>query len=303
MEASMSELKGWPGFEASRVRAEFLSAEQYMNCCDQVWSTDRRSTREVNPDRPQQGSLLYAKRDHVTKLFPMLGQRRTRITLITAEADESVGAKEKIPTQIASWFSTNACHPDVFSLPLGLGNSYCKVTVKADLLATVAGMPKTGLLYVNFRSETNPAIRVPIWESYEIGEREGWAMRCVGNSGPEEFVKAMASHRFVLCPRGNGIDTHRMWEALYVGSIPIVERHPALEAFSDLPILFVDRLDDITRNFLDESYGKMTSRYWNWEKLFLSWWRQRFEEERQKISAPVSWLEYLSGVIIKSRTS
>ena len=301
MEASMSDLKGWPGFKASRVRTEFLSAEQYMNCCDQVWSTDRRSTRAVNPDRPHQGSLLYAKRDHVKKLFPLLGQRRARVALITAEADESVGADEKIPRQIASWFSTNACHPDVFPLPLGLGNSYCKVTAKADLLASAAGTTKTGLLYVNFRPETNPQVRVPLWESYGEGVREGWATRCAGESSREDFVTAMAAHRFVLCPRGNGIDTHRMWEALYVGTIPVVERHMALEAFSDLPILFVDRLDGITRNFLEESYGQMTSRNWNWEKLFLPWWRHRFEEERKKISAPLSWLEYLRCVIVKSR--
>ena len=296
-ESSMSTQKGWPGFDASRVRSEFLSAEQYMKCCDQVWSTDRRSSREVNRTRPLQGSLLYAKRDHVEKLFPLLGQRRARIVLITAEADESVGISEKIPMQVAHWFSTNACHPDVSPLPLGLGNSYCKLTAKADLLATVAGMSKTGLLYVNFRPETNPEVRVPLWESYSEGERGGWVTRCAGGASSEEFVHSMASHRFVLCPRGNGIDTHRMWEALYVGSIPVVERHPALESFSDLPILFVDRIDGITRSFLEESYGKMTSMNWNWEKLFLPWWREQLEAERQKISAPVPWLEYLPSFV------
>ena len=296
MEASMSDLKGWPEFDASRVRSEFLSAEQYMKCCDQVWSTDRRSSREVNRARSLQGSLLYAKRDHVETLFTLLGHRRARIALVTAEADESVGSAEKIPSQIASWFSTNACHPDVFPLPLGLGNSYCKVTAKADLLATVAGMPKVGLLYVNFRPETNPDVRVPLWNSYESSEWNGVMTRHPGNVSQVDYVTAMASHRFVLCPRGNGIDTHRMWETLYVGSIPVVERHPALESFSDLPILFVDRIDGITRNFLEESYGKMTSGNWNWEKLFLPWWRERFEAERQKISAPVPWLEYLASL-------
>ena len=291
---------GWPGFDASRVRSEFLSAEQYMNCCDQVWSTDRRSSRETSRTRPCHGTLLYAKRDHVITLFPVLEQRRARVILITAEADESVGLSEKMPPQVAGWFSTNSCDPNVFSLPLGLGNSYCKVTAKADLLATVAGMPKTGLLYVNFRPETNPVIRSPLWESYTAGECEGWVTRCEGNASREEFVHSMASHRFILCPRGNGIDTHRMWEALYAGSIPVVERHPALEAFTDLPILFVDDLGGITRTFLEESYAGMIARDWNWEKLFLPWWQKRFETERRKISLSVPWLEYLSSLISKS---
>lgn len=31
----------------------------------------------------------------------------------------------------------------------------------------------------------------------------------------------MRGYRFCLCPRGNGLDVHRMWECLLVGSVPI----------------------------------------------------------------------------------
>jgi hypothetical protein len=39
---------------------------------------------------------------------------------------------------------------------------------------------------------------------------------------PKEFAMLAASFKFVACPRGNGVDTHRVWETLYRGSIPIV---------------------------------------------------------------------------------
>lgn len=37
-----------------------------------------------------------------------------------------------------------------------------------------------------------------------------------------KYASLAAKHRFVACPEGNGIDTHRFWETLYRGSIPIV---------------------------------------------------------------------------------
>ena len=42
--------------------------------------------------------------------------------------------------------------------------------------------------------------------------------------GRLKYLKAIMNHDFVLCPRGNGRDTHRLWETLYLGSIPIVKR-------------------------------------------------------------------------------
>jgi hypothetical protein len=37
-----------------------------------------------------------------------------------------------------------------------------------------------------------------------------------------EYIRELGKHYFALCPRGNGIDTHRFWEALYMGVIPIL---------------------------------------------------------------------------------
>lgn len=113
---------------------------------------------------------------------------------------------------------------------------------------------------------------------------------------PAECLTEMARHRFVLCPPGNGRDTHRMWEALYAGTIPIVQRHPALSAFSDLPILFVEDLVSVSPQQLEREYERMTSLSWNMEKLFLPWWRERLavaKAEVQGRAARLSWREFL----------
>ena len=39
-----------------------------------------------------------------------------------------------------------------------------------------------------------------------------------------EYLMALGRHRFVISPRGNGLDAHRTWETLLVGSIPSMRR-------------------------------------------------------------------------------
>ncbi len=36
-----------------------------------------------------------------------------------------------------------------------------------------------------------------------------------------QYLEVMSGYKFCLCPRGNGIDAHRVWECMLVGSVPI----------------------------------------------------------------------------------
>ena len=50
-------------------------------------------------------------------------------------------------------------------------------------------------------------------------------------------------------PWGNGIDTHRFWEALYLGSCPITVKHKNYSDFKNLP------------NFLND-YSELNYPFW-----------------------------------------
>lgn len=43
-----------------------------------------------------------------------------------------------------------------------------------------------------------------------------------GRLRPREYSILASSYRYIACPRGNGVDTHRFWETLYRGSLPVV---------------------------------------------------------------------------------
>jgi len=276
-------LKARKELAPDRVRADYLSAEQYMTGCDQVWSTDRRSDRRQDRSAPCPGQVVYFKSDHTEGFFRQLAGVRSRVVCVSAESDDTISERQPIPPQVGAWFSVNSVHPHVRAIPLGLGNSYCAVTAKAPELAGLAECAKPGLLYLNFNPSTNPTVRLPLWETYADPAKAEWATCRNGGTEKTTYLQELASHRFVLCPEGNGIDTHRMWEALYVGTIPIVRRHPALSGFSDLPILFVDSLHNINRNDLLETERLFVNKEWNYEKLFVSYWLQAIRKEKQKL--------------------
>ncbi|HEY6631215.1 MAG TPA: hypothetical protein VIZ90_07170 [Rhizobiaceae bacterium] len=63
-----------------------------------------------------------------------------------------------------------------------------------------------------------------------------------------------ASHPFVLSAPGNGLDCHRTWEALYLGSMVIARRSALDPLYDGLPVLLVDDWGDIRDRALLEEF-------------------------------------------------
>ena len=86
---------------------------------------------------------------------------------------------------------------------------------------------------------------------------------------------------FWLSPRGNGLDCHRTWEALYLDVIPIVWNSTITSLYRDLPILIVNSHLEITEDFLrrkleeisQNKYYRM-ARMYRFEKLQIAYWRR-----------------------------
>jgi hypothetical protein len=71
--------------------------------------------------------------------------------------------------------------------------------------------------------------------------------------------------RYALCPRGCGVDTHRFYECIYLGCVPIVLRtHTAFDRLyhpvTGFPCLVVERWADVTEELLDASYPECFSK-------------------------------------------
>lgn len=83
--------------------------------------------------------------------------------------------------------------------------------------------------------------------------------------GFEDYMHEISKHKFVLCQRGNGIDTHRVCETLLMGSVPVLEHSALDDMYSQWPCLLVDTFDTIdTTSFVweDVKYEAFLDVFW-----------------------------------------
>jgi len=94
------------------------------------------------------------------------------------------------------------------------------------------------------------------------------------DEGCISYLSKLRSSNFTLCPEGNGIDMHRLWETLYMGGIPIVKSNSAIDSLvSDLPVLVVQSWNYVlNQEYLEEQWHSLHRDKWNFSKLRTSYW-------------------------------
>ena len=238
--------------------------------------------------RIEQGDVWFVKRDFLSEFFQLLPCNCPQIKIVTQHSDYEVDddiVKTK-PSCVSFIFGSNttSTHNDAVPIPLGLGPSYCHLTPKSkDIKCKNTRKDRSRLLYANFRTETYPKERVSVFEKIQTMNDSDVTLVTPSKGGSDisVYLEELVSHMFSVCPRGNGIDTHRIWESLYCRTIPIVRYENAHRNFKDLPILFIDDWSILSEEYLHKEYERMTHTIWDYSKLSASWWGQQFKMEKQ----------------------
>ena len=135
------------------------------------------------------GNIVFCKIDYVLHLFEKLRLTRNRIVLVTGEGDLPCDEfrQRYIPENVVRWFATNVTspHPRVTALPLGIGSESDPVTLSGDQI--VSGryqvFSREKWLYVNFRPQTNPSVRQPVFDHFaRFSESHSWVTMEKGES-------------------------------------------------------------------------------------------------------------------------
>ena len=147
----------------------------------------------------------------------------------------------------------------VLPLPLGLESQrYRSAGQIRDFKKLPALNPSSrpiGVL-VAWNDETNLAERILAREEIS-GSQHCQELR---KRFPARYIHfLMRRSLFVACPPGNGMDTHRFWESLYLGSLPIILKRYEIPAFKGWPYFALNdwgELRNLSRNQLVEVYLK-----------------------------------------------
>ena len=268
---------------------EIISGQNLAARCDYVFAQMRDEGGRGVPVFAQNapalngGEVVFCKTDYILALHDVLNEcvpKHVPFSILTHDSDYPITREitRMFSSRPVRFYGMNMCCNTGHPVPIGVANSYCGITMKGqDLRKSTA---PTRLLYVNHRVETYPQDRAWLYPHFSC---KNWCT--VSQPYPKgdisRYREELLDHKFVLCPRGNGIDTHRLWEALYCGVIPVVVRHRTHSPLEGiLPILFVDNYSEVDERLLVECHERFSSTQWNTDALTVSWWMNRIRSEK-----------------------
>lgn len=173
--------------------------------------------------------IIYIKGDLIPRFFqkiwPVIPQN-VQLILISHNADFEITENYRSylnTPQLRWWFGQNVQiqHPKLVPLPIGVANSEFPHgnTRVLDQMTKTTWPFKKNMLYVNFTATHSD--RAEIRTALEQAAKLGAPIWFDQGVDYKTYLKNMSSCKYVACVRGNGTDTHRLWETLYCGSIPV----------------------------------------------------------------------------------
>jgi len=153
------------------------------------------------------------------------------------------------------WYGQNLCfNNEKFEMiPIGLANSQwvhgnLSIFMDNNFLNNLG--VKTGDIYFNFNLATNIGKRGECYD--KLKSKLEW----LENMSPEDNLRRLSRYKFCVCPEGNGVDTHRLWECLYLRVVPIMLKNDFTIILMryNIPMVVLDDWDELSEVKMD--YGK-----------------------------------------------
>lgn len=256
---------------------DYIDGDKFRSICDcDIEKHDEIPDGEV--------VIMYASTHHRSRAIEIIENHKDRqFILVTHNSDDPVD-EISIPDNLCKWFAINAEyeHEKIIPIPIGLENEHWHPQKRPILKAKHQTVNRKIKALSQFNPITFPPERQQLLRNILNNLVYADSFYCVNGEQFKSYADNLTKYAFCLCPRGNGIDTHRIWEALYMGCIPIVKKHPTHFFELDLPIIFVDYWLEVTQEFLEEKIQTIDYSLFNSPLLTMSYWKERITNEKNK---------------------
>ena len=232
--------------------------------------------------------VMYADLQKYEEALSVIQQNsHIKFKLVTHNGDETVKQVE-LPDILVRWYTQNLNfkHPKVEPIPIGLENKHWHPHKDEILDNKPTFHSRVFKSFAQFNPFTHTEERITLLNLINGGQIAADIFRCVNGTDYDLFVSNLRSYAFCLCPRGNGIDTHRIWEALYMGCVPVVKNCAAHDFNyghidnmnkNKLPIIFIDDWLQLTNDFLERQYNRINMGAFNSEMLSMTYWKDKIK--------------------------
>ncbi len=260
----------------------FISGDSFRNIANLVWE---KSSSHFVLENVKSGSIIFCESEQASELqMQILSELEVPIILILGNSDQN-------HDHSYSYLRTNPNVEKVFAqnmvteidgfypLPIGLENAWHanhgNIT-SFKKLSKVKRDRKSRIMWT-FSVHTNVAVRSKAaLELLRVKVADKF-----GSISSKDHRKLLLTYSFVASPPGNGLDTHRTWEAMYLGCVPIVLRSYMADHFEKLglPIWVIDsysELGSLDEHDLELKYEEFKPRFES-AALWFDYWASKIK--------------------------
>ena len=265
---------------------DYISGEKFANISDFIFGDEiceiyDRENKIIDNiiNSEKENVIIYCRSNYNPLLvnFVTHNNIKKKITLINQNSDFNLNYVIPIVHRHYSQ-NVNIRSEKIISIPIGLENKYNFPDIrKIDKMKSKLQERKylINLCYINHNVSTNVSKRSGIYELFS-NDVNFTIERGQNGKDFDNYLEKVYNHKFVICPEGNGLDTHRTWECLYLGTIPVEKRNINNSFYEGkLPICFVDDWSELTSDFLESEYERIKNTHWNLEMLTFTFWKNK----------------------------
>jgi hypothetical protein len=201
----------------------FLSVSFYQRISDYC-VTD---LKVIDNFKLKNARVLYVKAHLLDQLLLENWRSIHSKVLIVAGSDDSFRCiPARLPSQLKHIFAQNSLIPDnnqLSVIPIGMEPPHLGWNGVPKLMVN-RNTPETRLhrVLVGPFGNTNPE---RLFTTNYLKSNEGPWDVYEQKMYPDAFADLHRKYKMTLCLTGNGLDTYRVWETLYRGGLPLVERN------------------------------------------------------------------------------
>lgn len=217
----------------NKTNYPYLSGDSFARACDisvsdlqKVSSANLEDAYSIFCTSEKLEQFLEDYRNSINATVLVIGNSDRDFYALTCDFPESVKTVYLQNSHISNGFFK--------TLPIGLENlHYGRNGLPSLFNFREAGRKKLDAILVGPYSPTHPERE----ELIPWGKIPDSRIKFISKSlTPKKLASIASEYKYIACPRGNGTDTHRFWEALYRGSIPVVKKSLWSQSISDLGI-------------------------------------------------------------------
>jgi hypothetical protein len=236
----------------------FITGNKFKSICDYI--LDEKGFHKTSNSNSI--PIYFIKTDYIG-IFLAEYQPKVPYKIITHNSNHHVTHHYKgvfDNRNLISWWGQNIDfdHPRLKSIPIGIANEMWPHGNEYVLSNRInSPKKKNKIIYANFSIDKNKKEKA---YCSEILKKQGVVLN--ERTSFPNYLDQLSSAFFCISPKGNGIDSHRIWESLYLKTIPIVTESVNGKFYENYPIYKIKSWDSFDSSIFDENlYHNIMSKY------------------------------------------